>query len=52
MYSYVIGWVDCSGKTRTWFLLDPTGKRVAEITRKRDVKRLVSMLSQAQEVAE
>lgn len=53
MFTFTIGWVDCAGRTRTWFLLDPNGKKVAEICTKRDVKRLIAMLSQqAQEVTE
>ena len=46
MYSIARGWIDTAGKTRTWFLLDPSGKRVAEVTTKRAAECLVALLSQ------
>lgn len=40
------GWVDCAGRTRTWFLVTANGDRLAEVTTKRDAMRLQKMLSE------
>ena len=45
MYSIKRGWIDCAGKCRTWYLLDPDGKPIAEVTKKRDALKLIALLS-------
>src|SRR5687768_12658409 len=39
------GWIDAAGKCRTWKVADGNGLHIAEVTRKRDAERLVSLLS-------
>ena len=43
-YQFEKGWIDCAGRTRTWFVLDSDGRRVAVVTTKRAATRLVEML--------
>jgi hypothetical protein len=43
-YQFEKGWIDCTGRTRTWFVMDSDGKRLAEVTTKRAATRLVEML--------
>lgn len=45
MYTVVPGWIDTAGRTRTWYILDPAGKRFAEITRKGVAGKLAAILS-------
>lgn len=46
MYTVVPGWIDTSGKTRTWRLLDPQGCKVADITTRCAAQRLADTLNQ------
>ncbi len=44
-YSVATGWIDTAGKTRTWLLRDPHGTQLAEITTKRDARKLADLLN-------
>jgi len=44
-YGIKTGWVDITGKTRTWVLCEPSGEKLAEITTKRDAQKLADILN-------
>ena len=48
MYSIERGWIDCSGKCRTWKLISPSGEALGEVTTKRAALRLAELLSLAE----
>jgi hypothetical protein len=44
-YSVEPEWIDAAGRTRTWSLKDPEGKKLAEITTKSSALRLAALLT-------
>ena len=45
MYTILPGWIDTAKRTRTWFLLDENGQKVAEVTTKRAALHLAELLN-------
>ncbi len=45
MYTLERGWIDTADRCRTWKILGPDGKPVAEVTTKRGGERLLALLN-------
>jgi hypothetical protein len=48
-YSVSDGWIDTSGKKRTWRLHEPSGTKVAEITTKSGAEKIAALLNQVED---
>ena len=45
MVTIAPGWIDTAKRTRTWVLLDESGKKIAEVTTKRAAQLLAQLLN-------
>jgi hypothetical protein len=44
-YTTAPAWIDTAGRTRTWSLIDPEGRKMADITTKRDAEKLAEVFN-------
>ena len=50
MYSVSRGWIDTSGRCRTWVVRDPTGAEIAETTTKVGARRVADLAASARPI--